>query len=119
MSRSQQGAGLGHGWSRQGLRRIRNRHTLAVRRNRQVDTTMSDEEERWRAGTQFGPYRLIRLLGRGGMGEVYEAEDTVRDRKVALKLMSAAFSQDPVFRKRMEREARIAGRLQEPHVVPI
>jgi serine/threonine-protein kinase len=80
---------------------------------------MSDAEERSRAGTQFGPYRLIRLLGRGGMGEVYEAEDTVRDRKVALKLMSAAFSQDPVFRKRMEREARIAGRLQEPHVVPI
>lgn len=41
-----------------------------------------------REGTQFGPYRLRRLVGRGGMGDVYEAEDTVRERIVALKLMS-------------------------------
>lgn len=79
---------------------------------------MSDTEDS-RAGSQFGHYHLRRLLGRGGMGDVYEAEDTVKERVVALKLMSAAFSGDPVFRKRMQREARTAGRLQEPHVVPI
>ena len=53
------------------------------------------------------------------MGDVYEAEDTVRERVVALKLMSETLSRDPVFRARMQREARTAGRLQEPHVVPI
>jgi serine/threonine-protein kinase len=67
----------------------------------------------------FGPYHLKRLLGRGGMGEVYEAEHTVKEWTVALKLMTAEFSKDAVFRERMKREARIAGRLQEPHVVPI
>jgi len=72
-----------------------------------------------REGTQFGPYLLRRLVGRGGMGDVYEAEDTVRERVVALKLMSPTLSTDPVFRSRMQREARTAGRLQEPHVVPI
>ncbi len=79
---------------------------------------MSDTEDS-RAGSRFGHYHLRRLLGRGGMGDVYEAEDTVKERVVALKLMSAAFSGDPVFRKRMQREARTAGRLQEPHIVPI
>src|SRR3954452_1294686 len=72
-----------------------------------------------RAGSMFGPYHLKRRLGQGGMGEVYEAEHTVKEWTVALKLMSEAVSQDPVFRERMKREARIAGRLQEPHVVPI
>jgi serine/threonine-protein kinase len=80
---------------------------------------MGDTSEGSRVGTQFGPYRLRRLVGRGGMGDVYEAEDTVRERVVALKLMSQSLSQDPVFRTRMQREARTAGRLQEPHVVPI
>ena len=78
---------------------------------------MSDSDSR--VGTDFGHYHLRRLLGKGGMGEVYEAKDTRKDRTVALKVLPAAMSNDPVFRKRLEREARSAGRLQEPHVVPI
>src|ERR1700754_538425 len=70
-------------------------------------------------GTRFGPYLLRRLLGSGGMGTVYEAEDTVMDRVVALKLISGAYAQNSDYRQRLQREARIAGRLQEPHVVPI
>ncbi|MCV7131072.1 serine/threonine-protein kinase, partial [Mycolicibacterium vanbaalenii] len=80
---------------------------------------MTDPQRGSRVGSQVGPYRLRRLLGKGGMGEVYEAEDTVKDRVVALKLLPEAVSHDPVFRKRLQREAHAAGRLQEPHVVPI
>ena len=72
-----------------------------------------------RVGSRFGPYQLRRLLGRGGMGEVYEAEDTRKHRVVALKLISQEFSTDATFRARIQREADTAGRLTEAHIVPI
>lgn len=55
-------------------------------------------EPQSREGTMFGHYRLLRLIGKGGMGEVYEAEDTVKDRVVALKLLPEGVSHDSVFR---------------------
>ena len=69
-------------------------------------------------GTPFGRYRLIELLGRGGMGEVWRAYDTAIDRVVALKLLPANFADDQVFQERFRREARAAAGLDEPHVVP-
>jgi serine/threonine-protein kinase len=70
-------------------------------------------------GTPFGRYRLIELLGRGGMGEVWRAYDTSIDRIVALKMLLPHLSADPDYDKRFRREARAAARLDDPHVVPI
>ena len=69
--------------------------------------------------TSFGSYQLIELLGRGGMGEVWRAYDTVIDRIVAIKILPAEISRDEVFQQRFRREARAAARLNSPHVVPI
>ncbi|PBC45093.1 serine/threonine protein kinase [Rhodococcus sp. ACS1] len=80
---------------------------------------MSGTAQGSRIGTQFGHYHLKRLLGKGGMGEVYEAYDLDKDRTVALKLLPDALADDPVFRERLRRESHAAARLQEPHVVPI
>ena len=72
-----------------------------------------------RPSTQFGPYELRELIGLGGMGEVYRAYDTARQRMVALKLLRADVAADPSYRERFRRESRIAARLQEPHVIPV
>ena len=70
-------------------------------------------------GTRFGRYRLIELLGRGGMGEVWRAFDTVTERVVALKVLPTEYADDAVYQERFRWEARSAAGLDEPHVVPI
>jgi serine/threonine protein kinase len=70
-------------------------------------------------GTPFGRYRLVELLGRGGMGEVWRANDPDMNRVVALKVLPVSFANDQVFRERFRREAWAAAGLDEPHVVPI
>ena len=68
---------------------------------------------------EFGRYRLLSLLGEGGMGEVWRAHDTVTNRTVAIKVLSTKLSKDEEFQRRFRREAEAAARLETPHVVPI
>jgi serine/threonine-protein kinase len=70
-------------------------------------------------GTPFGRYRLVELLGRGGMGEVWRAYDAGTDRIVAIKLLPPHFSDNEEFKQRFRREAQAAAKLNTPHVIPI
>src|SRR6266850_2208715 len=67
-------------------------------------------------GTQLGPYEIVAPLGAGGMGEVYRARDTRLDRTVAIKILPAQFSSDPVRKQRFEREAKTISSLNHPHI---
>src|SRR5581483_2823637 len=71
------------------------------------------------AEEHFGPYRLEELIGRGGMGAVYRAYDTVKRRTVALKRLPAHLAGDRDYQLRFRREAELTARLSEPHIVPI
>jgi formylglycine-generating enzyme required for sulfatase activity len=70
-------------------------------------------------GSQLGKYRVTGILGRGGMGVVYEAEDPVIQRRVAIKLLPPAVAKNPDALQRFMLEARAAGRFQHPHVVTV
>lgn len=67
----------------------------------------------------FGRYRLLGLIGEGGMGKVYRAFDPELEREVALKVLPSDLGDQPGFKERFRREARTAARLTQPHIIPI
>src|SRR5215471_2486042 len=67
----------------------------------------------------LGRYRLLRLLGRGGMGEVWLAEDAQLRRQVAVKLLPTVYASDRSYLQDFEREAQSAAGLEHPHILPI
>src|SRR5512143_1814881 len=69
--------------------------------------------------TLLGHYRILSPLGKGGMGEVYAAEDTKLHRTVALKILPSLMASDPDRRKRFEREAQAVAALNHPNIVTI
>ena len=71
------------------------------------------------AGRQFGDYRIVRLLARGGMGRVYEAEHVTTGRVVALKLPDAATSSDDTAMRRFRAEGRLLDSVRHPNIVRV
>jgi predicted Ser/Thr protein kinase len=70
-------------------------------------------------GKVIDSYKILEVLGRGGMGVVYRATDTTLDRDVALKMMDVLIASDPNFLKRFQSEAKALAKLQNPNIVGI
>src|ERR1700722_10548930 len=71
------------------------------------------------AGQRLGDYEIIRRLGKGGMGEVYEARQGHPERLVALKILASWLAEDPGALERFWREAEVPARLNHPNIVRI
>ena len=80
---------------------------------------MSEPRESLSPGKNLGAYRILRVLGGGGMGTVYEAEHLTLKKRVALKALSGQGADDAECRARFLREGKAASRIQHPHVVDI
>src|SRR5258708_21859072 len=72
-----------------------------------------------RTGSDVGHYRIISAIGAGGMGEVYLAEDTKLDRKVAIKFLNREFSKDADKLGRFIQEAKAASALNHPNILTV
>src|SRR2546423_12697757 len=70
------------------------------------------------AGDKLGPYEVLALVGKGGMGSVYRALDTKLSRPVAIKFLSDELA-DIAARRRFQREAQTASSLNHPHIVTV
>lgn len=95
----------------------------------QASKKSTEPKSRWKSpqspaaefgsGLHLGDYRLLREIGAGGMGIVYEAMQESMQRRVAVKVLPREFSNDPIRRERFLREARMAAQLSFPNIVPV
>lgn len=81
--------------------------------------TGSQAARKDRTGEQVGKYRLVRRIGEGGMGEVYEARHTLVGRREAIKLLRTEYASNEQLYARFQQEAMIAGALESQHIVPV
>src|SRR5205085_8455622 len=80
---------------------------------------LTDEQNELAIGQTFGHYEILSQLGKGGMGEVYLAQDTRLGRNVAVKLLPAIFTKDQGRLHRFEQDARAASSLNHPNILTI
>ena len=71
------------------------------------------------AGSTLGPYQIVRQLGQGGMGVVYQAHDPRLDRHVAIKLLPPDLTRDEIAKQRFLQEAKAASALDHPNICTI
>ena len=83
------------------------------------DTKSSSSKMALSGPDTLGEYRILREIGRGGMGIVFEAEHNTLRRRVALKVLPLSLTPDDQRRKRFDLEARLAGRLHHTNIVPV
>ncbi len=93
--------------------------TIAVRAGALRQPAPSGDESQSRIGQMFGEFKLLRRLGKGGMAEVWLAEQTKPRRHVALKFMHPELMNDPLYVKRFEREADAAAGLTHTNIVQV
>lgn len=85
----------------------------------EIAETIAGNKEKLKVGQNFGHYKILKLIGAGGMGEVYLAEDMRLERKVALKIVPTAFSFDAERMHRFVREAKAVSALNHPNILTI
>src|SRR6266516_2683294 len=85
----------------------------------QAAAQMLVDDAEFKAGQTVAHYRIVSLLGEGGMGKVYLAEDTKLRRRVSLKFLSTNFTQDHERLRRFEQEARAVSALNHPNILTI
>jgi hypothetical protein len=89
----------------------------SVTSSRPPSSPRSSAEGHYIAGdTLAGRYRIVAILGKGGMGEVYRAEDLRLDQNVALKFLPVSMTQDDSARERFHREVRLAREISHPNI---
>jgi len=84
-----------------------------------LDVMEAEPEGDEQVPTRLGEFRIVREIGRGGMGIVFEAEQTSLKRRVALKVLPTALRSDRRLLSRFRREAEAAARLRHPNIVPV
>src|SRR5436309_14887852 len=84
-----------------------------------IAKVLAEADGRSLVGQQIGPYKILSLLGSGGMGQVYRARDAKLRREVAIKVLPREVSSDPARVRRLEQEARAASALNHPNIITI
>jgi len=98
--------------------KLRERDAVLAEVRADLDVVRRTAEGRY-TGRALGDYRVMDIIGRGAMGEVYRATDVSRGRSAALKVLSAASGGDSAYVERFVREARIASSIRSPYCVEI